>query len=391
MKRVQPIRTTEAHETALHRAAELMSRTDQASLDELDVLTAVIERWERGRNDVAAPSAIEAIRFRMRQDDLAPRDLEPLIGSRARVSEILSGTRPLTLEMIKALHVHLGIPFASMINTGMSDASKALPAPSRAAVDKLRALGVMSASEDVPAYLARAGADKAGATLLRKTRTPRTNVKTDLGSLQAWCAAVLLKAAKAPAPRTRKKERGQDAARELARLSALPDGLNRVGDALAQLGIVFVIMEHLPGTFLDGAAMCRSDGVPVIALTLRHDRIDNFWFTLLHEFCHVGHHLGEDVSLILDDLEVKSTDVVEGEADAFAKDALIPPEIWEEAMNDPTSFSSEGLMSVAGKAGVHPAIVAGRWQRDNNDYRRFAKLLGRGEVRARLRSNGEAS
>lgn len=105
----------------------------------------------------------------------------------------------------------------------------------------------------------------------------------------------------------------------------------------------------------------------------------------------VVQHLGETVSLILDDLEVKSTDDAEGEADAFARNALIPPEIWEENMDDPASFSSEELMSVASEAGVHPAIVAGRWQRDNNNYRHFAKLLGRGEVRSRLRPGGTSS
>jgi HTH-type transcriptional regulator/antitoxin HigA len=244
----------------------------------------------------------------------------------------------------------------------------------------------MAPAEDLATFLARAGAGRAGAALLRKSRTPRTNVKTDLGALQAWCAAVLLEAAKRPAPRVKQKDRGPEAGRELAQLSSLPNGLSRVGEVLARLGILFVVMEHLPGTFLDGAAMCRHDGVPVIALTLRHDRIDNFWFTLLHEFCHVGHHLGEEVSVILDDLEVKSADGTEAEADAFARDALIPPQMWKEALADPTSFSSDDLLAVAREAGVHPAIVAGRWQRDNNDYRRFAKLLGHGEVRARFRS-----
>lgn len=385
MRKIVPIRSEEAYGAALDRVAELMRKTSQASLDELDVLTAVIERWERGRYDVAAPSPIDAIRFRMRQDGLKPRDLEPFIGSRARVSEIMSGTRPLTLEMIKALHVHLDIPFASLIDTGKAAATKPFPAPSRAAVDKLINLGVMHGNESVPAFLARAGAERTTAALLRKTRTPRTNVKTDIGALQAWCAAVLLKATELPQPRHKRKGRSTDAGRELAQLSALPDGPTRVGEALNRLGVIFVVMEHLPGTFLDGASMRRGDGVPVIALTLRHDRIDNFWFTLLHEFCHVCEHLGEDMSVILDDLDVKSTDDAESQADAFARDALIPPKLWEEAAANP-AFSSEDVTDIASKAGVHPAIVAGRWQRDNNDYRRFAKLLGRGEVRALFRS-----
>jgi HTH-type transcriptional regulator/antitoxin HigA len=70
-------------------------------------------------------------------------------------------------------------------------------------------------------------------------------------------------------------------------LSVLPDWSTRVRDTLAKLGVILITLEHLPGTFVDGAAICRGDGVPVIALTLRHDRVDNFWFTLLHEIAHV--------------------------------------------------------------------------------------------------------
>ena len=68
--------------------------------------------------------------------------------------------------------------------------------------------------------------------------------------------------------------------------------------------------------------MCRRDGTSVIGVTLRHDRIDNFWFTLLHEFAHVCCHLSEDRQVILDDLEVGSDDGIEAQADAFASDAL---------------------------------------------------------------------
>jgi len=71
----------------------------------------------------------------------------------------------------------------------------------------------------------------------------------------------------------------------------------------------------------DGAAICRGDGAPLIALTLRYDRLDNFWFTLLHEFAHVSCHLSGDTSVILDDLDVKGSDKIEAEADEFARNA----------------------------------------------------------------------
>lgn len=75
-------------------------------------------------------------------------------------------------------------------------------------------------------------------------------------------------------PRRRRQADGAFA-RDIAMLSAAPDGPVRVAAELAKAGIILVVLEHLPGTFLDGAAMCRGDGATMIALTLRHERIDN--------------------------------------------------------------------------------------------------------------------
>ena len=129
--------------------------------------------------------------------------------------------------------------------------------------------------------------------------------------------------------------------------------------------------------------MCRGDGVPVIALTLRYDRLDNFWFTLLHEFVHVSCHLSSDRQVILDDLDVASSEAIETEADTFARNALIPPAMWKHVDKD---SSTEEVLEAAKKAGVHPAIAAGRWRFEHSDYRRFSKLIGRGEVKSAFKS-----
>ncbi|QND61670.1 ImmA/IrrE family metallo-endopeptidase (plasmid) [Mesorhizobium huakuii] len=161
----------------------------------------------------------------------------------------------------------------------------------------------------------------------------------------------------------------------------MADWQDQLVAALHRMGIILVILEHLPGTFLDGAAMCRSDGVPVIALTLRHDRLDNFWFTLLHEFAHVVRHLTTDRQVILDDLDVASSETIEAEADSFARHALIPPAMWK---GIDRGSSTEEVLQAAQKAGVHPAIAAGRWRFEHSDYRRFSKLIGRGKVKMAL-------
>ena len=216
--------------------------------------------------------------------------------------------------------------------------------------------------------------------MLRKTRTERTNAKTDMTALEAWCAVALTCAEKVTIEKIKIKDPNMTA-RQLAQLSAFPDWKERIVDALHRIGIVLIILEHLPGTFLDGAAMRRGDGVPVIALTLRHDRLDNFWFTLLHEFAHVVCHLSPDRQVILDDLDVASSEAIEAEADSFARNALIPPAIWKQIDKD---SSTAEVREAAEKASVHPAIAAGRWRFEHSDYRRFSKLIGRGEVRAAL-------
>jgi HTH-type transcriptional regulator / antitoxin HigA len=379
--KVAPIRSHETYKTYLARASALMSKADRKAVDELEVLQALIERWERSQFDLPTPSPIDAIRFRMAQQGLRPRDLEPYIGSRSRVSEVLSGSRSLSIDMIRALNKHLGIPAASLIGVQASNQVSRRAKPSKAAMDKLKTFGVMNPREDFGDFIDRVFQGAARLALLRKTRTDRTNAKTDLAALEAWCAAVMLKATAVKMPQGQ-KDVPAEAGRDLARLSTRRDGPARVQKALGKLGVIFITLDHLPGTYLDGAALRRPDGTPVIAMTLRYDRLDNFWFTLLHEFCHVARHLNSDTLFIVDDLEVKTYDNIEAEADEFAQDMLIPPKVWER--NTSRDLGAEEVLEIAREAEVHPAIVAGRWQRENHDYRRFSKLLGRSEVRGSL-------
>lgn len=379
---VKPIRTDSDYDEALGQAARLITATDRRSIDDLEVLQALIERWERAHHPIADVTAAEALKFRMAQTGLKPRDLIPYLGTKSRVSEILSGQRQPTVDQIRALHRHLGIPVASLIGPIKHEPVLRPSTASRAAVEKLRSLGVMQRSEDLPSFLARAAKVAPAVAMLRKTRTERTNAKTDFGALEAWCAAVLLEAEASQLPKTPKRAPSAEEARRLAQLSLLPDWPRRLRKALNEMGVVLVILDHLPGTFLDGAAMRRGDGAPVIALTLRQDRLDNFWFTLLHELAHVSCHLVGETTVIFDDLDVNSSEGIEAEADDFARNALVPNDLW--ARRTSADMDIDELMVLAMDAGVHPAVVAGRWQWENSDYRRFSRLLGRGEVRSAL-------
>lgn len=111
MVNVSPIRTEADYEAALARAAELMDAlVETPEEDELDVLADLIEAYEDRHFPIGDPDPIGALEFFMDQKDLSRADLIPYIGSRAKVSEVLSGKRSITMSMARALHEHLGIP-----------------------------------------------------------------------------------------------------------------------------------------------------------------------------------------------------------------------------------------------------------------------------------------
>ena len=107
----RPIKTEKDYDWALTEVERLMdAEPDTPEGDALDILVTLIEAYEVRRWPIKLPDPIEAIRFRMEQQRLRPRDLEPYIGTRGRVSEVLNRRRPLTLGMIRRLERGLGIP-----------------------------------------------------------------------------------------------------------------------------------------------------------------------------------------------------------------------------------------------------------------------------------------
>lgn len=113
---IQPIRTEADHEKALVRIAELMSaELGTPEGDELDVLVTLVEAYEQKHFPIEPADPIEAINFRIEQMGLERKDLEPYLGSRHRVSEVLNRRRGLSLEMIRRLHDGLKIPLEALI------------------------------------------------------------------------------------------------------------------------------------------------------------------------------------------------------------------------------------------------------------------------------------
>lgn len=113
---IRPIKSERDYRRTLKLIDQLMdARPNTPEGDRLDVLATLVEAWEEKHHPIDAPDPIDAIRFAMEQRGLDRRDLEPLIGSRARVAEVLNGKRRLTLPMIRRLHDRLGIPAEVLI------------------------------------------------------------------------------------------------------------------------------------------------------------------------------------------------------------------------------------------------------------------------------------
>jgi HTH-type transcriptional regulator/antitoxin HigA len=109
--RIHPIRTEADHDSAVARIAELIgAKPSTAEGEELDILATLVDAYEAKHHAIDAPDPIAAIQFRMEQQGLTRKNLEPLIGSRARVSEVMTRRRPLTLAMIRRVRDELGIP-----------------------------------------------------------------------------------------------------------------------------------------------------------------------------------------------------------------------------------------------------------------------------------------
>jgi len=112
---IKPIKSELDYTNTLNRIESLMSaKPNTPQMDELEVLTTLVEAYEEQHYKMDAPDPIEAIKFRMEQEGLRQKDLVAIVGSKSRVSEILNRKRKLTIEMIRNLHKQLHIPVESL-------------------------------------------------------------------------------------------------------------------------------------------------------------------------------------------------------------------------------------------------------------------------------------
>lgn len=396
MGHIKLIKSSQDHEQALARVMTLMDfdpAPDSAESDELDLLAFLIEKYEEEAFPIDSPDPIEAIKFRMEQQGLIKKDLVPYFGSASKVTEVLNGTRSLSLNMIRKLSAGLGIsadvlikepcdkgaiskdinwdafPITEMRSRGYFEGFKG-------SINELKEYSIEKLNKflsSVPngLYLKPA--------LLRTTAHLRSNDKEiDSYALWAWQVRVLQKAQLEQLPvKYVKGTVDANWMKKLAQLSWSDQGPKLAKEFLNRHGIHLVIEGHLPKTYLDGAVCICASGNPVVALTLRHDKLDNFWFSLMHELAHIALHLDGSETWYLDNLDVEGGDKVEQEADALAQESLIPSDYF----NSFEMLDTSSVRQFAGALGISPCIVAGRIRHELNDHSRFGKAF-RDKVRS---------
>lgn len=385
---IRPVRSDEDHAWALSRIGELMdAEPGTQEMDELEVLAQLVEIYEAKRWPISLPSPVAAIKFRMEQSGLTRRDLQPFIGSSGKVSEVLSGKLPLTLKMIRSLHLHLGIPADLLLGKpegrldgdGLAENAVKYPFKEMEELGWFAEFGpTKGRSEEAILWLsARAGVDAGQLTAFcPRNDGGRLNSKIDPFALQAWRLQALIQAKEMPVYGTYDPAQADAALlRQVAMLSVLPEGPKRAQELLAHLGIRLIILPRLKRTYLDGAALLMPDGSPLVALTLRHDRLDRFWHDLLHELAHVKNDLMGSSDLFCDDFSIPPADSeIEQRADREAAEALVPPGILPMEREALESLSLQELQAIARKARVHPVVVAGLIRHKTGNWRKFSRL-----------------
>jgi HTH-type transcriptional regulator/antitoxin HigA len=221
---------------------------------------------------------------------------------------------------------------------------------------------------------------------------PRSSAheKMDEFALEAWQARALVLAEEQDLPPYVPNALTEEDVRYLARLSAFEEGPLLAREFLQKRGIPLVALKSLSKTYLDGACFRAPSGRPVIGVTLRHDRADNFWFTLLHELGHLILHLHQNNIAFFDETESnqggnESRDPKEIAANDFAAKFLIPEEEWKSWRNaNGAMVKKEEITRFANRLGVSSAIVAGRLRWEAGDYKKYSAMLGAKTVKKLL-------
>lgn len=344
--------------------------------ESLEVIALLLEKYEANRFKFDLPDPVDAIIYRLAELGLKQKDFAEIIGSKSRASEIINRKRDLTIEMIRVIHDRLRIPAEILIGYPRQEKINASDLDwSKFPIKEMKKRGWFdmelaegkTGEQLIRSFFARTAA-QSNPVFFRKTLGNSASEESNY-AICAWIARVLIKARDLKRPEVRYVSGSitDEFLRQLAKLSTSKEGPLLAREFLAMKGIILVMEPHLPKTRLDGAALLDEDGTPIVGLALRYDRVDYFWFTLMHELIHVQRHLGRQKSAFVDEENSENDDEIEAEANIYAAEIFIPRQIWKSSEAYRTK-RSDAVSKLASELTIHPAIVAGRIQKETGKF-----------------------
>lgn len=244
--------------------------------------------------------------------------------------------------------------------------------------------GRLQPGEDINSYLLKVAVSSTSdcGTLFRKTETSNDAL------ILIWLSII--------------KQRAQDAClyndikyntpltdstlREFTKLNQQPHSIKDLANILAkEYGIILIVEKYFPTMKLDGCAFKLINGTPVIGISARYNRYDNFWFTLTHELAHIVLHYDYLNSPILDNFDSESSQDIEVEANRLATDSLIPRNILRKMLLNKDNLGR--ILELSSQAECHPAISAGIIRHRTNQWSLYSDLVNFMDVRSELGIN----
>lgn len=387
------IKTEDEYKTALKRVEKLMDIDSPSDndLEKMNILSLLIEQYEKVHYPLDTVDPIEYIKFKMDQDGLSNKDMAKYIGSLSKVSEVLSYKVKLNLNMIHNLNEGLGIPLDILSRSYGEKTFKGKYPP-----NYYNCFNELVKRSFFPLFSgtlsdAKKQADKLISSLIqgydigeqcycRKTEYS----EMDSFALFAWQCRIKQLLKKEKIPDFSLDKLPESFLHDVARLSYYMDGCKLVKEHLNKFGIHFITLRHLPKTNLDGAAfLCESH--PVVALTLRCDRVDNFWFTLMHELAHVYLHLRNERCSFFDDTISESehaedtTSNIEAAANRMAEESLVPQKTWMTLKTQKYT-----LREMSNILQIHPALIARKIQFEEKNDKKFSEFVNPGGLREKM-------
>lgn len=162
--------------------------------------------------------------------------------------------------------------------------------------------------------------------------------------------------------------------KKIIRMSVDESSLLALPEVLFKYGVILVYERGVSGMKVDGATFLLPNGVPVVAVSFRYPRLDNFWFTLMHELAHVVLHREQLIQPIVDDLDSAINTPIEIAANRLAKSTIVDRHKWR---NCKAKYSKDvgSIESFANEIGVHKSIIAGLLRNEAGDYKTYSSIV----------------